>query len=31
MIYNLLNIINISSNQDRVAGKQVGLLSLMEL
>ena len=31
MIYNLLNIINISSNQDRVAGKHVGLLSLMEL
>ena len=31
MIYNLLNIINISSNQDRVAGKRVGLLSLMEL
>ena len=32
MICNLLNVISISSNhQDRVAGKQVGLLSLMGL
>ena len=31
MICNLLNVISISSNQDRVAGKQVGLSSLMGL
>ena len=31
MIYNLLNVTSISNNQDRVAGKQVGLSSLMGL
>ena len=30
MIYNFLNVISISSNQNRVAVKQVGLLSLMD-